>query len=67
MGESIMHPLEVEIQSIVEQYQMGNITVEEKEYLLNEIIQIRAAQECADNEVMFRHIVQACSLAVSVV
>jgi hypothetical protein len=62
-----MHPLEVEIQSIVEQYQMGNITVEEKEYLLNEIIQIRAAQECADNEVMFRHIVQACSLAVSVV
>jgi hypothetical protein len=62
-----MHPLEVEIQSIVEQSQMGNITAEDKEYLLNEIIQIRAAQECADNEVMFRHIVQACSLAVSVV
>jgi hypothetical protein len=67
MGESIMHPLEIEIQSIVEQYQMGNITAEEKEYLLNEIIQIRAAQECADNEVLFRNIVQACSLAAQVV
>ncbi len=67
MGESIMHPLEVEIQAIVEQYQMGNISAEEKDYLLREIAEIRAAQECAGDEVMFRHIVQVCSVAASVV
>lgn len=67
MGESIMHPLEVEIQSIVEQYQMGNITVEEKNYLLAEIAEIRAAQECAGDEILFRTVVQACSLAASVI
>ena len=56
-----MHPLEQEIQSIAEQYQMGNLSVEERNYLLNEIAQVRAAQECAGNEQMFRQVVQACN------
>ena len=67
MGESIMHPLEVEIQAIVEQYQMGNISVEERNYLLQEIAEIRAAQECAGDEVLIRNIVNICSIAASVV
>jgi hypothetical protein len=60
-----MHPLEQEIQSITEQYQMGNLSLEERNYLLNEIAQVRAAQECADNEQMFRYIVQACNIAMA--
>lgn len=67
MGEKMMHPLEQEITAICEQCQMGNISVEEKNYLLQEIRDIRAAQECAGNEQLFRYVVQACNLAMAVV
>ena len=60
-----MHPLEQEIQTITEQYQMGNLSVEERNYLLNEIAQVRAAQECAGNEQIFRQVVQACNIAMA--
>ena len=66
MGGKIMHPLEQEIQAIAEQCQMGNISVEEKNYLLQEIRDIRAAQECAGNEQLFRYVVQACNVAMAV-
>lgn len=62
-----MHPLEQEIQTITEQCQMGNISLDERNYLLQEIRDIRAAQECAGNEVVFRYIVQACNIAMSIV
>lgn len=62
-----MHPLETEIQAINEQFQLGNIDADERNYLLTEIRDIRAAQECAGNEQMFRYIVQACNVAMAVV
>jgi hypothetical protein len=62
-----MHPLEQEIQTITEQCQMGNISLDERNYLLQEIRDIRAAQECAGNEVAFRYIVQACNIAMSII
>ena len=62
-----MHPIEQEIQSITEQCQMGNISLDERNYLLQEIRDIRAAQECAGNEVLFRYVVQACNIAMAVV
>jgi hypothetical protein len=62
-----MHPLEQEIQTITEQCQMGNISEEERNYLLQEIRDIRAAQECAGNEVLFRYVVQACNVAMKLV
>ena len=62
-----MHPLEQEIQAISEQCQMCNISLDERNYLLQEIRDIRAAQECAGNEVAFRYIVQACNIAMAVV
>lgn len=62
-----MHPLEQEIQAINEQCQIGNISVDERNYLLQEIRDIRAAQECAGNEVAFRYIVQVCNIAMAVV
>ena len=66
MEGKIMHSLEVEIQAITEQYQLGNITLDERNYLLQEIRDIRAAQECANNEEMFRYLVQACNIAMAV-
>jgi hypothetical protein len=62
-----MHPLEQEIQTIVEQCRMGNISEEEQNYLLQEIRDIRAANECAGNEQLFRYIVQACNIAMKLV
>lgn len=62
-----MHPLEQEIQYIVEQCTLGNISNEETVYLLNEIKEIRAAQECAGNEVMCRHLVECCNIALKLV
>jgi hypothetical protein len=62
-----MHPLEQEIQTIVEQCRMGNISEQEQNYLLQEIRDIRAANECAGNEQLFRYIVQACNIAMKLV
>ena len=62
-----MNSLEHEIQSIVEQYQLGNISEEEKNYLLQEIRDVKAAEECANDERMFRYIVEACNVAMAVV
>ena len=62
-----MNSLEHEIQAIAEQYQLGNISAEEKNYLLQEIRDIRAAQECAGNEELFRHVVQCCNVAMAMV
>ena len=63
----MMHPLEQEIQAIVEQCQLGNISLEEQNYVLQEIRDIRAAQECAGNEQLFRYVVQACNIAMKLV
>jgi len=59
--------LEQEIVHIAEQCSLGNITEEERNYLLSEIRDIRAAQECAGNEQLFRHVVQACNIAMKLV
>lgn len=62
-----MHPLELEIQAIKEQHDMGNISEEECNYLLQEIRDIRCARECAGNEQLFRHLVQCCNIAMKLV
>ena len=66
MGGKMNH-LEVEIQTIIEQCQMGNISVEERNYLLQEIRDVRAAQECAGDEQVFRYVVQLCNVALAAV
>lgn len=62
-----MHQLEVEIQTVLDAAARGDITEEEKNYLLTEIRDVKAAQECADNEEMFRYVVQACNIAMGLV
>ena len=62
-----MTTLVQEIEQIANEYRAGNITEEERNYLLAEIRDIRAAQECAGNEQLFRHVVQACNIAMAIV
>lgn len=67
MGGKIMHPLEQEVQAITEAFSQGQISEEERNYLLTEIRDIKAANECADNEQMFRYIVQVCNAGMGLV
>lgn len=60
-----MHPLEQEIENIDNEYKQGNLSQEERDHLLSEIRDIRAAEECAGDEVMFRHIVSTCNILIS--
>ena len=62
-----MHPLEEEIQEITEEFKSGSITLEQRNWLLSEIRDVRAAQECADNETAFRYVVVACNIAMAIV
>lgn len=62
-----MHPLEREIQNIELAYRTNQLNLDERNYFLNEIKDVRAAQECADNEELFRYIVQACNLVAATV
>jgi len=61
-----MHILEQEIQHIDAAYRAEKLTLDERNYLLQEIRDVRAAQECADNEELFRYIVQACNAIAAV-
>ena len=61
-----MHTLEHEIQALNDAYEMGEIDRNERDYLLLEIRDIRAAQECAGNEQLARQIYQACNVAMAV-
>jgi predicted metal-dependent peptidase len=62
-----MHPLEHEIQAVSDAYSQGSITEEEMNYLLSEIRDVKAAEQCAGNEEMFRYVVQACNVAMGLV
>jgi hypothetical protein len=56
-----------EMQSIEDAYARGDLSAEERHHLISEIRDIRAAEVCAGNEIAFRHLVQVCSLILSVV
>ena len=53
--------------SFHQQLQDGELTQEEYQFLVNEIAEIRAQQELADDEQMCRWIVSAATLLVSAV
>jgi hypothetical protein len=62
-----MHPLEQEIHNIEAAYRAGQLSVDERNYLLAEIRDIRIAQDCADNEEFARYLIQACNAIAAVV
>jgi hypothetical protein len=67
MGREIkMHPLEQEIHNIEAAYRAGQLSIDERSYLLAEIRDIRVAQECADNEEFARYLVQVCNTILAI-
>lgn len=62
-----MHPLEHEIQAIAEAFAQGQISEQERNYLMLEIRDVKAADECAHDEEVFRYVVQCCNIAMGLV
>ena len=56
-----------EMAAIEDAYSRGDLSSDERQHLIAEIRDIRAAQECAGNEVAFRYIVQACNIAMAII
>ena len=51
-----------EMASIEDAYSRGDLSADERQHLILEIRDIRAAEICAGNEIAFRHLVQVCNL-----
>lgn len=65
--DPLFQNIATEMQSIEDAYSRGDLTSEERHHLISEIRDVRAAEVTAGNEIAFRHLVQVCSLILSVV
>lgn len=61
------HQLMAELTQADQLYKSGEITREERDYIINELRDIRAAQSLAEEEVYMRQFVQACTAVASMV
>ena len=59
--------LGTELEQIMGAWSAGQLSVEERDYLIAEVRDVKAAQACAGNEVAFRYVVEACNLLAKVV
>jgi hypothetical protein len=55
-------PLANQLLVIREQYETGNYTTEEYQFLLKQIAEVQAAQELATDEIAMRFIVQSAEM-----
>jgi hypothetical protein len=51
-----------EMAAIEDAYSRGDLSSDERQHLIAEIRDIRAAEICAGNEIAIRHLVQVCNL-----
>jgi hypothetical protein len=65
--DPVFQNIATEMQTIEDAYSRGDLTAEERHHLISEIRDVRAAEVTAGNELAFRHLVQVCSLILSVV
>ena len=56
-----------ELLVLADQYQSGQLSLEEYQFLLQQIAEVRAAQELASDEQALRYIVQAANVLAKVV
>lgn len=65
--DPIFFNIATEMQSIEDAYQRGDLSAEERDYLIAEVRDVRAAQVCAGNEIAFRHLVQVCNVLLKLI
>lgn len=59
--------LGTELEQIMTAWTEGQISLEERDYLIAEVRDVKAAESCAGNEVAFRYVVEARNLLAKVV
>lgn len=65
--DPVCEQLATEMQTIEDAYVRGDLNREERDYLLTEICDVRAAREAAGNEIAMRNIVAAAKVLLAVV
>lgn len=65
--DSVCEQLATEMQTIEDAYARGDLSREERDYLLTEICEVRAARETAGNEIAMRKIVAAARVLLAVI
>ena len=60
--DPVFFDIATEMQSIEDAYSRGDLSADERQHLILEIRDIRAAEICAGNAIAFRHLVQVCNL-----
>jgi hypothetical protein len=65
--DPIFFNIATEMQSIEDAFQRGDLSAEERDYLITEVRDVRAAQVCAGNEIAFRHLVQVCNVLLKLI
>ena len=65
--DSVCEQLATEMQTIEDAYARGDLSREERDYLLTEICEVRAAREAAGNEIAMRKIVAAARVLLAVI
>jgi hypothetical protein len=66
MVDSVCEQLATEMQTIEDAYIRGDLSREERDHLLTEICDVRAARETAGNEIAMRKIVAASKILLAV-
>jgi thioredoxin-like negative regulator of GroEL len=66
-GNAEAYGLAAELEQIAQAYANGEISQEERDYLLAEVRDVKAAQVIADREVVIRQVYEAVSLIAKVV
>lgn len=65
--DSVCEQLATEMQTIEDAYVKGDLSRGERDHLLTEICDVRAARDTAGNEIAMRKIVEAAKILLSVV
>ena len=65
--DSTCKQLAMEMQTIEDAYAKGDLSREERDYLLTEICEVRAARETAGNEIAMRQVVAAARALLALI
>jgi hypothetical protein len=65
--DSACKQLAIEMQTIEDAYTKGDLSREERDYLLTEICEVRAARETAGNEIAMRQVVAAARVLLALI
>jgi hypothetical protein len=65
--DPVCEQLATEMQDIEDAYSRGDLSRDERDHLLTEICDVRAARETAGNEIAIRNIVAAAKMLLAVV